>query len=76
MMATRNTPRLHNAALARLRSGLLILGQAALLVVFIGALWAYVWIADALLNAPEPTERCFTGATSEMTYCREQLHWR
>ena len=50
MMATRNTPPLLDTALARLRSGLLILGQAALLVVFIGALWAYLVFAAVLMH--------------------------
>ena len=75
MMATRNTPRPHNAALARLRSGLSIVGQALLLIAFLGVLWGYVWIAYALMNAPDSTERCFGGATTEMTYCREQMTW-
>ena len=76
MMATRNTPRLHNAALARLRSGLLILGQAALLVVFIGALWAYLIVADALMRAPQPEERCFDAVDRTHNYCRSQHNWR
>ena len=75
MMATRNTPRLHNAALARLRSGLSIAGQALLLAGLIGLLWAYLVLADALMHAPDSTERCFGGATTEMTYCREQMTW-
>jgi len=75
MMATRNTPPLWTQSVARLRLGLLITDQALLLIAFIGVLWAYIWIADALLNAPEPTERCFGGATTEMNYCTEQMAW-
>ena len=75
MMATRNTPPLWTQSVARLRLGLLITGQALLLLGFVGVLWAYIWIADALLNAPEPTERCFGGATAEMSYCRKQGEW-
>ena len=76
MMATRNTPPLWTQSVARLRLGLLITGQGLLLIAFIGVLWAYIWIADALLNAPEPTERCFDGDTTEMHYCRTQRSWQ
>ena len=75
MMATRNTPPLWTQSVARLRSGLLIAGQALRLIAIVGLLWAYLILADALMNAPKPTERCFDGATTEMGYCRTQADW-
>ena len=39
-------------------------------------LFAGLYLADSLINAPAPTERCFTTAAAETDYCREQLHWR
>ena len=73
-MATRNIPRYERIERAIVVAAKAC-GSALLLIGIIGALWAYVWIADALMNAPEPEERCFDGATSEMTYCREQRSW-
>ena len=75
MMATRNRLPLYERIERAIVVAAKVCGSALLLIGFIGALWAYVWIADALLNAPEPTERCFTGATAEMSYCRTQGAW-
>ena len=74
-MATRNREplyvRIENALFATTR----VIGQGLLLVLFIGLLWVYTWIADALINAPEPTERCFAAGTTESGYCRMQHRW-
>ena len=74
MMATRNIPRYE-----RIEHAIVVAakacGSALLLIGIIGALWAYVWIADALMNAPEPETRCFTTA-AEGTYCRTQEQWQ
>jgi len=50
MMATRNTPPLWTQSVARLRLGLLITGQALLLIAFIGVLWAYLVFAAVLMH--------------------------
>ena len=76
MMATRNTPPLWTQSVARLRLGLLITGQALLLAGIVGLLWAYLWIADAIVNAPQPEERCLTTADLTHSYCRSQHNWR
>ena len=74
-MATRNTPPLWTQSLARLRPGLLIAGQALLLIVCAALAYLYILAADALINAPEPETRCFTTA-AEGTYCRTQEQWQ
>ena len=75
MMATRNRLPLYERIERAITVAVKTCGSALLLIGIIGALWAYVWIADALLNAPEPTERCFAAGTTESGYCRMQHHW-
>ena len=76
MMATRNTPSASRRAFARLRSGLLILGRALLLIVCAALAYLYILAADAMINAPEPEERCFETALTETNYCRTQRSWQ
>ena len=65
MMATRNTDKPE----AWWETALAALGMAVFL--------AGLFVAFALIEAGqhEPTERCFEGATAEMSYCRTQ-HWK
>ena len=50
MMATRNTPPLWTQSLARLRSGLSIVGQALLPILLAATGYGYILIAHAVIN--------------------------
>ena len=50
MMATKNTPPLLDTALARLRSGLSIVGQALLLILLAATGYGYILVAAAAIN--------------------------
>jgi len=55
---------------------LLVLAAQALGIIVLAAIvYGYILVADALINAPQPTERCFTDNLKGETYCREQLVW-
>lgn len=69
-MATYNRPPFERA-----RKAIAVTGQALLLMFCIFALWATVWLADAIINSPQPTERCFKTATTDTDYCRSQRYW-
>ena len=62
---------------ARTRLAAEILGQGALLLLLIITAYAYVLIADALINGGyTDEERCFQTAVAETDYCRTQPFWR
>ena len=49
-MATKNTPSAPRRAFARLRSGLLIVGQALLLILLAATGYGYILVAAAAIN--------------------------
>jgi len=49
--------------------------EAIGLVIVMAMLYLVIALAYSIMNVPEPEERCFKAATSEMAYCRTQQYW-
>ena len=62
MMATRNPPPLYERIESAVFSIATVVGQALLLVLFVGLLWLSLIVIDAMINAPQPFESCGTTA--------------
>ena len=75
MMATRNRPPLYERIERAVVATAKATGQGLALCALAATGYAYIWLADALINAPEPTERCFSTAARDMDYCRSQHDW-
>jgi len=58
-----------------MRKAIKTAAQGLGLIVLAAIGYGYILVADALINAPQPTERCFTDNLRGETYCREQLAW-